>query len=314
MKKLYFLNEEEKNRILNLHENATKRQYLGEATDTPELKIAKQFYEDGAYGPGTNPNNMVNAIQSITSAAQFWKVNELVKTLNSDKMDIAGVINDEFEYTDNDYSSNRKDLDKIIAKLKTLGIGATIKKGNLGGYLKGTFKINAQPNKAATDNAATDNAAPDKTTTEDKSKKVQQYKQQIITKTSDTTKQIQALLGLDQTGVMDSGLLQKINDKLNGGGTSTPASSTPASSTPASSPSPAYNFNVDPNIGKGGINFNQMTPEQIAQGVQSATPPQESIAATTPPTNKEKRQERRDLRAANRAEMQALRDKQRGNQ
>jgi len=30
MKKLYFLNEEEKNRILNLHENATKRQYLGE--------------------------------------------------------------------------------------------------------------------------------------------------------------------------------------------------------------------------------------------------------------------------------------------
>jgi hypothetical protein len=33
MKKLYFLNEEEKNRILNLHENATKRQYLGEQTE-----------------------------------------------------------------------------------------------------------------------------------------------------------------------------------------------------------------------------------------------------------------------------------------
>jgi hypothetical protein len=30
MKKLYFLNEEEKNRILNLHESATKRQYLSE--------------------------------------------------------------------------------------------------------------------------------------------------------------------------------------------------------------------------------------------------------------------------------------------
>jgi len=28
MKKLYFLNEEEKNRILNIHQNATKRQYL----------------------------------------------------------------------------------------------------------------------------------------------------------------------------------------------------------------------------------------------------------------------------------------------
>jgi hypothetical protein len=33
MKKLYFLNEEEKNRILNLHESATKRQYLSEQTE-----------------------------------------------------------------------------------------------------------------------------------------------------------------------------------------------------------------------------------------------------------------------------------------
>ena len=31
MKKLYFLNEEESNRILNLHKDATKRQYLKEA-------------------------------------------------------------------------------------------------------------------------------------------------------------------------------------------------------------------------------------------------------------------------------------------
>lgn len=33
MKKLYFLNEDEKNRILTLHENATKRQYLSEQTE-----------------------------------------------------------------------------------------------------------------------------------------------------------------------------------------------------------------------------------------------------------------------------------------
>ena len=150
MKKLYFLDEGEKNRILNLYESANKRRYLNEAADTPELKIAKQFYQEGAYGGGTDPDIMVKAIQSITSAAQFWKVNELVKTLNSDKMDIAGVINDEFEYKDNPKSSNRKDLDKISAKLKTLGIGATIKKGSLGGYLDGTFKINAQPTSTPT--------------------------------------------------------------------------------------------------------------------------------------------------------------------
>jgi hypothetical protein len=35
MKKLYFLDEEEKNRILNLHESATKRQYLSEQTTAP---------------------------------------------------------------------------------------------------------------------------------------------------------------------------------------------------------------------------------------------------------------------------------------
>jgi hypothetical protein len=33
MKKLYFLDEEEKGRILNLHESATKNQYLSEANE-----------------------------------------------------------------------------------------------------------------------------------------------------------------------------------------------------------------------------------------------------------------------------------------
>ena len=37
MKQLYFLNEEEKNRILNLHESATKRHYLGEQQTAPNI-------------------------------------------------------------------------------------------------------------------------------------------------------------------------------------------------------------------------------------------------------------------------------------
>jgi hypothetical protein len=36
MKQLYFLDEEEKNRILNLHESATKRHYLSEQAASPE--------------------------------------------------------------------------------------------------------------------------------------------------------------------------------------------------------------------------------------------------------------------------------------
>jgi hypothetical protein len=149
MKKLYFLDEEEKNRILNIHEGATKRQYLSEQTLSVDEQIAKQFYDTGALGGGTNPDEMFNALNKITSAEQFWKVNELVKNRprNSGKLDIAGVINDEFEYYgEEDGESNKLDLDKIIAKLTTLGITSTIGTANSAGkYKAGTFKITSQP-------------------------------------------------------------------------------------------------------------------------------------------------------------------------
>jgi hypothetical protein len=41
MKKLYFLNEEESNRILNLHKDATKRQYLKEEEDKDKAEWDK---------------------------------------------------------------------------------------------------------------------------------------------------------------------------------------------------------------------------------------------------------------------------------
>ena len=67
-------------------------------------------------------------------------------------------------------------------------------------------------------------------------------------------------------------------------GTTVPAPLVGAPTTGTTAASvPARNFNTDPNIGKGGIGFNRMTPEQLVQGVQSATPPKlptrdESIA------------------------------------
>ena len=213
MKKLYFLDEEEKNRILNLHESATKRQYLSEQITLP-------------FGPQIAPNPYQIA------------------------------------------------LDKMKSDSK----------------------------------AAADKAAVNKKTTEDKAKKAQQYKQQIVTKTTDTTKQIQILLGLPETGVMDSGLLQKINDKLNG------KPQEAAKSDVATQPRPK----VEPlqtSLKPAGVVQQQLTtpsPEQLTAGLQQQQKAAE--AAKTPPTNKEKRQERRDLRASNKAEMQALRDKQRGNQ
>lgn len=147
MKKLYFLDEEEKNRILNIHEGATKRQYLNEAEST-DLSISKLFYDEGARYGGTDPDSMVKAIEMITSPEQFWRVNTMVKTRpgNDDKLDIAGVINDEFEYDAQEAQENKGDLDKIRNWLKTkLGITSTIQGNGSGSYVDGTFKITSKP-------------------------------------------------------------------------------------------------------------------------------------------------------------------------
>ena len=169
MKKLYFLDEEEKNRILNLHESATKRQYLSEQITLP-------------FGPQIAPNPYQIA------------------------------------------------LDKMKSDSK----------------------------------AAADKAAANKKTTEDKAKKVQQYRQQIITKTSDTTKQIQALLGLEKTGSMDSGLLQKINDKLNGKPQETPKSDVATQPRPQVEP-------LQTSLKPAGVVQQQLTtpsPEQLTAGLK----------------------------------------------
>jgi len=145
MKKLYFLDEEEKNRILNIHESATKRQYLSEAPMVKNTNV---------------PNNSPEERQ--------------------------------------------KNITKVYCGLKNGVITAgTYKDNKWDDYVK---EWTVLPNEIA----IAKKSCP-------KTNNPQQYRQQIITKTTDTTKQIQGLLGLEKTGVMDSSLLQKINTKLNGG-------------------------------------------------------------------------------------------------
>lgn len=229
MKKLYFLDEEEKNRVLSLHESATKKQYLSEATekggaayvdpatDTPEAKIARQFYQS-AMGMGTNEANMLIAIQSIKSAVQFWKVNELVKNLpaNSGKLDIAGVINDEMG------RDNLEDVKKITEALKVIGITATYgsedRKLNSGGVAKlfkeNTFKITSQP---VVQQPVKDTKQPVKNTKKpvvDPKVAYQQRAKQVNQQTSNTTKEIQKLLGQPQTGNLDALYVERLIDLL----------------------------------------------------------------------------------------------------
>jgi hypothetical protein len=280
MKKLYFLDEEEKNRILNLHEGATKRQYLGEQQTDRQTNINKVYC------------GLKNGV--ITAGAfKDKKWDEYVKTYKISSTEIETAKK---SCPKNNNSQERQtNINKVYCGLKNGVITAGTYKGNKWDvYVK---EWTVLPNEIET----AKKSCP-------KNNNSQQYKQQIITKTSDTTKQIQKLLGLPETGNMDTGLLQKINDKLNGKPQEAPKSDDNVQPRPKVEP-------LQP-LTQSGVNTQQITtpnPEQLTAGLQQMQQ-KAAEAAKTPPTNKEKRQERRDLRAANRAEMQALRDKQRGNQ
>jgi hypothetical protein len=179
MKKLYFLNEEEKNRILNLHESATKRQYLGEQDNSPFGGI-----------PSVDDINPLSAKNLIPGLKREDNWETTYSCVPSQGVKPTKLSDGSTKYLINGvtyYNNGRKKLAN----------------GTMTGYTCSTeFK---------------DKSTPNSPLSQDKAKKAQEYKQQIVTKTSDITKQIQGLLGLDPTGEMDTGLLQKINTKLNGG-------------------------------------------------------------------------------------------------
>jgi hypothetical protein len=85
---------------------------------------------------------MRDGIAMIKSATQFWELNNLLKGKNSDGLDIAGVINDEFG------GNNTWSLQVIVNHLKTIGINSTFNKDAEGNYIEGSFKITSTPTNA----------------------------------------------------------------------------------------------------------------------------------------------------------------------
>ena len=156
---------------------------------------------------------MIKSIQSIISPEQFWKVNELVKNLsgNSGKLDIVGIINDEFEYYGDDSESNAKDLNSIYGALNKIGIKSVVKKSKSGKYEPKTFRITSQP---VTQQPVVQQPLTPKQDVVKQQQKVQQRRQQITQQTQRTTKEIQKLLGQDQTGNLDSLNVEKMIDLL----------------------------------------------------------------------------------------------------
>ena len=139
MKNLFIINEEEKNRILGLHESATKNHYLISEQSSPEKQIAGQIYT-ASYGPGTNEELFVQSIEKINSLEQLIAVDSLLKNGYS-RLGLEGQINDEFnpqEYGDRTY------LEKIKSKLSSLGAQLTYDQVR-NGSVKIQFGVQTKP-------------------------------------------------------------------------------------------------------------------------------------------------------------------------
>ena len=146
MKKLYFLDEEEKNRILNIHEGATKRQYLMETplTDfTSKLpdETSKKFtaMNNSWQGGGTREGDMLNALKTFT-AKDFNLYNQYLKLHknSSDPFEYSSfqeIINGEMG------KDNLQDVINITNQLKTIGVNATYVKDNIADLHPDSFKI-----------------------------------------------------------------------------------------------------------------------------------------------------------------------------
>ena len=131
MKNLFVITEEEKNRILGLHEQATKNNYYynrdlvggnpsPENRMTPEWEIAHKL-NNAARGAGTDEETFTKIIENINSPEELIEINNKLKR-TGERFDLEGLINDEFnpqEYGDRSY------LDRIKAKLSSLGAQLT---------------------------------------------------------------------------------------------------------------------------------------------------------------------------------------------
>jgi hypothetical protein len=141
MKKLYFLNEEESKRILNLHKEATKKHYLKETNSQTQAEIERNLVATALKdkhdvtktlyellknnGPGENidETKVVDAIVSISDLPTLSLVNdEITQVMTSvNKKNDAGlskIFNNILDWKWGD----AVDVNRLITHLNTLGI------------------------------------------------------------------------------------------------------------------------------------------------------------------------------------------------
>ena len=104
MKKLFILDESERERILNMHTSATSRQYLSEQEQDgdPDFVSAKDDLVSASRGPGTNNARFRLALQSIPDAKFDAVFEKLMTAEMNGESGLNELLNSEFERSDKD--------------------------------------------------------------------------------------------------------------------------------------------------------------------------------------------------------------------
>lgn len=122
MKRIVKLNERDLTLIV--------KKVLSEQARTAQKSIPALAYQkmiDGAAYWGTDPKDIVDGINMLKSADEFYQMNDMFKDKKTGYKSFDEMIRKEFEYQKGDdkakiADSNREDLEKITKKLKSLGV------------------------------------------------------------------------------------------------------------------------------------------------------------------------------------------------
>lgn len=123
--KQFIINEEEKMRILEMHETATKSLYLSEQQSPNKSYVAK-VYDDivnAVAGFGTDPSAVVQAVQQIQNKDDMKILLKLFQNKRTGYSSFQDMVNTEFE------EDNQKEVDQLRGLLNKLGVKTNVNFG-----------------------------------------------------------------------------------------------------------------------------------------------------------------------------------------
>jgi len=123
--KTFIINEEEKMRILEMHETATKSLYLSEQ-QSPNKSYVVKVYDDivnAVAGPGTNEDAVLEALKQIQTKEDLKILFKLFQNKRTGYSSFVDMVNTEYE------QENYQDVENIRGVLNKLGVKTSISSG-----------------------------------------------------------------------------------------------------------------------------------------------------------------------------------------